>query len=201
MAVSGVPEEVFRIEVPRIAFTETNLYGIKVLGDGSCFFHSILRSFNLSYISATSLAERKRLAVLIRQGVADALEEKNSLTGKTEYESLGGGYYKNFNDAVKDVEGDRYSLAAMKRELLSSNPVDHAYIEILSNHLGLDIYLISSRTGDVYTTGTDLELYYKDRRSIVIFYSPGHYDVIGLKRESPEGDDIIFDTLFSPTHE
>lgn len=201
MAASGVPEEVFRIEVPKIAFTNPNLYAIKVMGDGSCFFHSVLRGFNLSYISAASSAERKRLAILVRQATADSLEEKNPTTGKTEYESMGGGCYKDYNEAVKDVDGDKYSLAAMKRELLSSTPVDHAYTEILSNYLDLDIYLISSQTGDIYATGTDFNLYYKDRRSIVILYSPGHYDVVGIKRMSPDREDTIFDTLFAPTHE
>ena len=201
MTASGVPEEVFRIEVPKIAFSDPNLYAIKVMGDGSCFFHSVLRAFNLSYINATASSERKRLAILVRHATADSLEEKNHTTGKTEYESMGGGFYKNYNDAVKDVEGDRYSLDAMKRELMSSTPVDHAYTEILSNHLNLDIYLISSQTGDIYATGTDIKLYFKDRRSIVILYSPGHYDVIGIKRKSTEQEDVIFDTLFAPTHE
>lgn len=200
MAGSGVPEEVFQIEIPRIAFANPHLYAIKVLGDGSCFFHSILRAFNVSYIQSDNISKRKELATLIRHATAASLEEKNPLTGKTEYESLGGGYYKNFNDAVKDVEGDRYSMEAMQRELLSSRPVDHAYIEILSNHLELDIYLISAKTGDVYTTGTELELYYRNRRSIVILYSPGHYDVLGIVRTN-SGPDVVFDTLFAPSHE
>lgn len=201
MAASGVSEEVFRIEVPKIAFSNTNLYGIKVIGDGSCFFHSVLRSFNLSYVSTTSLRERKRLAILVRHATAASLKEKNPDTGKTEYENMGGGFYKNYNEAVKQVIGDRYSLAAMERELLSNNPVDHVYTEILSNYLDLDIYLISSQTGDIYATGTDFSLYFKDRRSIVILYSPGHYDVVGIKRKSTDNGDIIFDTLFTPTHE
>lgn len=198
MAASGIAETVSAVNIPKLGELKLDLYIIKVPPDGSCFFHSILRAFHKEYITATTSDIRKRLCRKLRDSTAESLQEVNPITNKTEYDTLGNGYYKNFNDAIKDVDGDIYSLNGLQRELLGNGPVDHAYIEILSNHLELDIYLISAKKGDVYLTGTDTKLLYKGRRSIVIFYTTGHYDILGIKR--PGDEDIIFDSLFLPTH-
>lgn len=217
MASSGCTETVYLINLPNLGFTLKPLYQIKILGDGSCFFHAILRSFNREYIRSTSNIERQRLAKLLRSGIALALEEKDSF-GVMEYDKLGGGSYARFNEAVSGainektgkciIEKDKYSLKGLQNELLSDGFVDHAYIEILSNHCNKDIYLISALTGDVYTTGTDLNLLYKHRDSIIILYSGDHYDLIGTKKianVSISGTcnvgDIIFECLFHPDHE
>ena len=198
MAASGITESVSTIEIPKLGDFVSKLYIIKVPPDGSCFFHSVLRGFHKEYIMATSANERIDLCRKLRTSTSESLEEKNPITQLTEYDSIGNGYYRKFNEATKGVDGDMYSLEALQKELLSSSPVNHAYIEILGNHLILDIYLISTRTGDVYLTGTDSKLLFKKRRSIVILYTSGHYDIIGIKRDST--DQVIFDTLFSPNH-
>jgi hypothetical protein len=205
MAVSGVSEKVCKIELPKLDISShMNLYCVKVLGDGSCFFHSVLRAFHREYIMSSSIEDRQRLTKKLRDSTATSLEEINPNTGKTEYETLGNGYYKEFNNAVKGVDGDSYSLQAMQKELRSNSPVDHAYIEILSNHLDLDIYLINAKTGDLYTTGSDVNLLYKRRKSIAILYTTGHYDILGIRRlqsnNNEDTDAVIFDCLFSPTH-
>ena len=200
MASSGISETVLKITIAKLGEIGESLSVIKVPPDGSCFFHSILRSFHREYIQSKTSEHRKLLCRRLRDTVAETLEEKNSVTGKTEYETLGGGYYGEFNEAVKDEIGDKYSLAALQQELFSDNAVDHAYIEILSNYLNLDIYLISSKTGDVYLTGSHTSLLYKGRRSIVILYHPGHYDIIGIRRSDIGDGQVIFDCLFPSDH-
>lgn len=198
MASSGITETVTTIEIPKLGDLGSKLHIIKVPPDGSCFFHAILRGFHKDYIIATTPKERTDLCRKLRTSTSESLEEKNPITQLTEYDTIGNGYYRKFNEATKGVDGDMYSLEALQKELLSSSPVNHAYIEILGNHLILDIYLISTRSGDVYLTGTDSKLLFKNRRSIVILYSSGHYDIIGIKRDN--ADQVIFDTLFSPNH-
>lgn len=217
MASSGCTETVYQINLTKLDFILKPLFLIKVLGDGSCFFHAVLRSFNREYIRANTNDKRQQLTQLFRSGIALSLEELDS-SGVSEYDKLGGGSYAEYNKAVSGVidektgncivEENRYSLKGLQKELLSNSFVDHAYIEIISNHINKDIYLISASTGDIYTTGTDLNLLYKHRDSIVILYTTNHYDIIGIKRISnvtiPDicnTGDIIFDCLFDPDHE
>jgi hypothetical protein len=216
MASSGCEEIIYSINL-KLDFNLQPLNIIKVLGDGSCFFHAVLRGFHRSYIKSTSIQDRQNLAKKLRTAIALVLEEIDPQTGLREYDKLGGGSYAEFNKAVSGatdkrgdliIENNKYSLKGLQQELNSNDPVDHAYIEMLSNHFNKDIYLIDANTRDVYPTGTDLKLLYKNRDSIVILYSPGHYDVIGIKRiaETTIPDicnkgDVIFDCLFHPQHQ
>lgn len=201
MASSGVVETVLKIKMAKLGDLDYDLYIIKVPPDGSCFFHSILRAFHREYIETADSEYRNVLVKKLRHSLSEALEETNEYTNTSEYDSLGNGYYRKYNEAVKLVDGDTHSLESLQKELKSNNPVDHSYIEILSNHLNIDIYLISSKTGDVYLTGTDRNLLYKNRKSIILLYTPGHYDLIGIKRLTANNGPIIFDTLFSCDHD
>jgi hypothetical protein len=205
MASSCCDETVMLINLPKLNFT--NLTLIKVIPDGSCFFHAVLRAFNISYIRSSSNNERHKYVKKLREALSIALEEIDPSTGLREYDRLGGGSYAEYNKAVSGVTENDYSLEGLQKELLSDRPVDHVYIEMLSNHFNKDIYLINSNTQDVYMTGTDLNLLYRNRDSIVIYYSPGHYDIIGIRRNATETipgicnkGDIIFDCLFSYQH-
>lgn len=201
MASSGVVEIVLKIRIAKLGDIGHNLYVIKVPPDGSCFFHSILRAFHREYIETIDPEHRNVLVKKLRQSLSEALEETNEYTNTTEYDTLGNGYYRKYNEAIRSVDGDTHSLESLQKELKSNNPVDHSYIEILNNHLNIDIYLISSKTGDVYLTGTDRNLLYKNRKSIVLLYTPGHYDIIGIKRLNTIDGSVIFDTLFSCDHD
>ena len=66
------------------------------------------------------------------------------------------------------------------KELDSDRPVDNAYNEFISDQLNKDIYILDAVTQDVYMTGSDDNVLYKDRPSIVLMYLPGHYELVGL---------------------
>jgi len=209
MASSCCDETVYVLNLPNINFNISPLSIIKVIPDGSCFFHAVLRSFNLKYIRSNSTNKRQKYVQDLREALAIALEEVDPQTGLKEYDKLGGGSYAEYNKAVSGaINSNNYSLEGLQKELRSSNPVDHVYIEILSNHLNKDIYIINALTKDLYTTGSDINLLYKNRDSIVIYYSPGHYDIIGIRRISTEKienvceqGDVIFDCLFDCKHQ
>ena len=86
-----------------------------------------------------------------------------------------------------------YSLENMEKELDSSSPVSNIYNEFVSNSLNIDIYILDGIKKDVYMTGTEDRLLYKDRKSVILLYLPGHYELIGLNRK----DDYV-QTIFSP---
>lgn len=175
----------------KLVFTDADkLVVIPTIGDGNCFFHSILRAFNVNYIEAKSVFDRVNIARTFRNGLADRLLEVDPLTGKEYYYGLNNCQLEEISKGVRE-----YTKEYLRKELLSSQPVDNIYQELISDAVNTDIYIIDAETKDVYNLGTSFSLYYKGRNSIVIYYSPGHFEVIGVKRSN--GD---INTLFTPTH-
>jgi hypothetical protein len=175
----------------KLTFIDTmNLAVISTIGDGSCFFHSVLRAFNTDYIKAKSITDRVNMARTFRNALADLLEEVDPLTGKNYYAGLNNGELEKISGGVKE-----YSLAGLQKELRSSASVDNIYQELISNCLNKDIYIIDGVKKDMYHVGSAFPLYYKGRNSILIYYTPGHFEVVGLKHSNG-----TVDTLFTPEH-
>lgn len=175
----------------KLTFTDTqNLVVLPTLGDGNCFFHSVLRAFNTNYITAESITDRVNMARTFRNALADLLEETDPLTGKNYYSGLNNGELEKISGGVKE-----YSLVGLQKELRSSSAVDNIYQELISNSLNKDIYIIDGSKKDMYHVGSAFPLYYKGRNSIIIYYIPGHFEVVGLKHS-----DGTVDTLFTPEH-
>jgi hypothetical protein len=175
----------------KLTFIETmNLAVISTIGDGSCFFHSVLRAFNTDYIKAKSISDRVNMARTFRNALADLLEEVDPLTGKNYYAGLNNGELEKISGGVKE-----YSLAGLQKELRSSASVDNIYQELISNGINKDIYIIDGVKKDMYHVGSAFPLYYKGRNSIIIYYTPGHFEVVGLKHSNG-----TVDTLFTPEH-
>jgi hypothetical protein len=167
-----------------------NLVVVPTIGDGNCYFHSVLRAFNNSYINAEKTFDRINLTRSFRNALADRLSEIDPITGYDYYSGLNNGTLEQFSDGVKE-----YSKDALRKELLSSQPVDNIYQELISNCINKDIYMIDGETNDMIFTGNTFTLYYKGRNSIVIYYTPGHYEVVGIQRS-----DGSIDTVFTPEH-
>jgi len=174
-----------------LAFTDiNNLVKIPTIADGSCYFHSVLRAFNTDYMKTTAVFDRINLARSFRNNLAIRLSEIDPITGQEYYDGLNNGNLADISKGVKE-----YSKEYLRKELLSSEPVDNIYQELLSNAINKDIYIIDMETMDMYNTGSAYTLYYKGRNSIVIAYSPGHFETIGLKRS-----DGTINTVFTPEH-
>jgi len=188
MSKSTILEDVRQVNLSFINFN--NVVVLPTIGDGNCFFHSILRAFNTDYIKAKSISDRVNMARTFRNALADLLENIDPLTGKTYYSGLNNGELEKIAGGVKE-----YSLSALQRELRSSAPVDNIYQELISNCLNKDIYIIDGTKKDIYQVGSAFPLYYKGRNSVIIFYIPGHFEVVGVKHK-----DGTIDTLFTPEH-
>lgn len=173
-----------------------NLIRIRTFLDGNCMFHALAKAYFKPYIVGKKDGEpfdRREFIQNLRKDLAKTLgskvnDDKNK--DKTYYQILANGELENI---AKDMP--EYSLKNMQKELSSSTPVSNYFNEFISDQLNIDIYILDSKTKDIYMTGTDLKLLYKKRRSIVILYMPGHYELVGLMNE-----ENYIETYFPPTH-
>ena len=173
-------EKIEHINLKNIKYD--NLIKISIPGDMNCFFHSVLRSFCTTYINSDNLIRRK-IVENIKIKLADHLEHIDKKSCLMIYDTLSKGTLREFSENVTD-----YSLNNMQKELKTNSAVDNVYIELVSNVFDIDIYIFNLTKEDIYLTGTDFNLYYKERNSIFIGYiepfgenSVGHFEVIGLK--------------------
>ena len=172
----------------KLVFTDIpNLVVLPTIGDGNCFFHAILRAFNRDY-KDKGIGDRVNMARTLRNGLADLMEEIDPLTGKNYYSGLNNGELEKISYGVKE-----YNLEALQKELRSSSPVDNIYQELVSNLINKDVYIIDGTKKDMYQIGSAFSLYYKGRNSVIIYYIPGHFEVVGIKHS-----DGSIDTHFTP---
>jgi hypothetical protein len=176
-------------------FQYPGMVRIRVPTDGSCFFHSIAKSYFKPYIMGSlngNPLNRNDFIVKLRKDLANKLASKvNPLDPQSPiyYDTLSRGNLREISQSLPN-----YSLENMIHELNSNHPVDNVYNEFISNQLNKDIYLLDLVNQDIYITGSDDDILYKNRPSIVILYIPGHYELVGIQnRDSIE-------TVFESTH-
>ena len=154
------------------------------IGDGSCFIHSVLHSFNKEYRDLDQRGRRMMVAKL-RSDLSDVLSERSG--EKTYYEKLSRGQIKELSEALPEMK-----LQYMQRYLKSRNWITMFYLELISDQLDIDIVIIDEKTKKVYQTG-DKEIYYKNRETVIINYiEDAHFESVGVK----VGSRAV--TLFSP---
>lgn len=186
----------YDLEWNEYGFENFNIVAIETLGDGNCFFHALCQAYYIPY--RTGMLEghplsKRDIVRKLRRSLANRLGEPVDPldpTGKIYYELLSRGHLPQFGKEIP-----YYSFDEMKLRLENSEAIGNEYNEFISDQLNKDIYLLDQETNDIYITGNDDDLLYKNRPSIVIMYSPGHYETIGIK--TPNGD---IQTYFSPSH-
>lgn len=162
-----------------------NFVRIGAIGDGSCMFHSILQAFNKTYINSNN-TEKIKITRQLRNDLSDILDKE--INGEVCYKQLSRGELEEFSKSVPET-----SLKNMKKALKSNDWGDMRFLELISNILELDIYIIfySKNNFSVYNLG-DKQLYYKGRDSIIILNSNNvHFDTVGVK--SGNGVRTLFD--------
>jgi len=162
-----------------------NLRIIHSIPDGNCFFHSILHAYGSDYVNSNGQT-RQQKAIQFRHRLAEILPEQ--------YNTLNNGITAEFGKTYYP-----YSLEGMIKELKLNICVDNKYQEIISNELNTDIYIIDTDNDKIYATNYDLNVLYKNRKSIVLLYSEmnHHYDILGCYDKSAN----ITYTLFSANSE
>ena len=177
-----------------------NMVRIKTIPDGSCFFHALCNAFFIPYRTGKiTCDDGSEISITQRQivkGLRDDLAKKlaSRIDANPEspryYDVISRGQLGDFSMGV-----NHYSLENMQKELQSDDPIDHIYNEFISDLINKDIYLLDLEKEDVYVTGNDIDILYKNRESIVILSMPGHYELVGVR------DNGTIKTLFKPDHE
>lgn len=178
-------------------FQYPNLVRIRVPPDGSCFFHAIAKSYFEPYIlgrwSNGKPVDRRKFIATLRKDLSVKLGSKidpSDSNSTTYYDTLSRGRLADFSQSVP-----QYSLDSMMKELNSNRSVDNVYNEFISDQLNRDIYILDAVKRDVYMTGHDDDILYKNRKSIVILYLPGHYELVGVYEKG------VTKTIFDPSHD
>ena len=171
-----------------------------VPGDGSCYFHSVIKARSLNYRNKS----RKEKQLMIRHWRHDLsllLSKRMDFLSKENSSQIGDGTYYDFlsNGQLASFAKDYKpsGLREMQNELNSSSPVDNTYNEYISNLLNINIFMIDYVKRDLYVIGDDIDLLIKpDRLSICLLVIPGHYQLVGI--QYPDSFGVI--TQFSFTH-
>src|SRR4029078_52792 len=170
-----------------------DLIVINVEGDGHCLFHSLLLAFFTPYIEEKyneGDVSRLTLVKKLREDLAQKLGTfvPGSKTIR-HYDML---YNKNINYFAEHVS--EFTLTNMQKVLNSNESIGYGYLEFICDQINKDVYIIDGASMTLYKSD-EASLLIKDRLSIVLFYLPGHYQLVGLKT----GDDLVI-THFTPTH-
>ena len=165
-------------------FKYPNLVRIRTIPDGSCLFHAIIKAFFkpyiIGYLDGKPL-DRSQFVRDLRKELSELLD-KPAVGGKTYYQLLARGNLEaQANDKTNPMR--EASLEAMKEVLNSYEPVNELFDEFISNVLDKDIYMLDSKTKDIYMhPDRNSGLLYKNRQSIILLDLHGHYELIGVMR-------------------
>lgn len=165
-------------------FKYDQMVRLYTIGDGSCFFHAVVKAYfipyKLGYLNEQPL-DRGVFIRNLRRDLARTLREDPEV-----YKNLSRGQLENMSKTL-----DQFKLDEMIKVLDSDMPVDNLFNEFVSNVIDKDIYLLDLEKEDVYITGDDTDILHKGRDSIVILTMPGHYELVGVERNG------VIQTLFS----
>lgn len=177
-------------------FENFRMVAIDTIGDGNCYFHAITHAFYIPYRTQTlddRTISRRQIVRDLRDSLSKRLGEPVdplNPSGPTFYNELSRGKLQEFGREIPE-----YSFEEMRRRLRSNDAVGNEYNEFISNQLSKDIYILDAHRKDVYITGDDDDLLYKNRPSIVLLYHPGHYELVGIRDSNGS-----IQTYFSPNH-
>lgn len=177
-------------------YEDFQMVAIYTIGDGNCYFHALTHAYYIPYrtqslqgktVSRREIVRNLRNSLSVRLG--EPVDPLNP-NGPTFYDQLSRGKLYEFGKSVPE-----YSFEEMRKRLRSSSAVGNEYNEFVSDQLNKDIYILDGQKEDVYITGDDDDLLYKDRSSIVLLYLPGHYELVGIQDKNGK-----IQTYFASTH-
>lgn len=154
--------------------SDYNFVIIPTIGDGSCMFHSILQSFNKTYIHSNREG-KQAICKMFRSDLGEVLSY--CIEGQKIYDSLSRGTLSELSEVVPET-----SLINMKKSLKSNEWGDIRFLELISNILDLNIIVLDFSKKDVYRTG-DNELYIKKNRDTIFIANINnyHFDTVGIE--------------------
>ncbi len=173
---------------------------IATIGDGSCFFHAVLKGYDPVYQNNNEAAFRLELVSNLRRDLAAALElEDPKNPGKSYYETAANGQFVTMADQqrlnpalITQLKVD-FTLKGLQALLNSDMDIGDEIYQYVSEMLGVDVYVLRGTRNDLWphlNTSRQGQM----KASVVIMGNMNHYEVIGLSTN--EG----FQTLFISDH-
>jgi len=180
-------------------FTYPGMVRLRTLPDPGSLLHAVFNAFFVPYRSNqfnhnSEPVGRKEMVNAYRTHLANRLTEpidpSNTLSPGV-YECLGRGKMKEYASIIKE-----YHIDVMRSELCDESFfLDDKYLELVSNEISKDIYVLNALTQDVHVFDhSDIEMYYKGRPAVVVLFLPGHFELVGIQKDN---GDVV--THFSPT--
>lgn len=171
-------------------FYYPGLTRVRSIGGMSSLLHAALLAFFIPYRTNKlngQMVLRKDMISSLRQRMASRLTEladpSQSATIRI-YDCLYKGKCVELASAIKS-----YTLEVMTSELMDENFfLDDKYLELVSNEINKDIYILDSRTHDVYVKTEDSDIFYKNRGTIVLLALPNHFEVVGIENPDDPND-------------
>jgi len=177
---------------------------IGAIGDGSCFFHSVLGAYYPPYQNNPDREYRTNFVSKLRRDIAYTLEmEDPKNPGKTLWETAANGQLAALHQQqvvssalgevldIKDRFGNSldFSLNGLQRLFNSKSYLGDEVYQYASDMLGIDIYVMRLTNKDLYV---HLNTSVKGlvRKVVVISGNGSHYETVGIEREG------LFQTVF-----
>lgn len=143
------------------------LVGITTIGDGSCFFHSVIKCINPAYFD-TDLKNKLDMAHGFRFDIADALNSQDT-NGNMYYLYTSASQFQNVSPM--------YKLENLTQHLLNPNePVGDYMYGIISTLYSYDIVVLEYRNGKLVTHADTIGNIEKDVIFLVAY--DGHFESI-----------------------
>jgi hypothetical protein len=163
-------------------FEKWKLVSVNTPMDGNCLFHAILNAtsylYREGYIEGKEV-KRSTMVSVLRKEMAEKLSTIPNGKKESYYDSLSNGNIKAFSENVPE-----FTLEYMTAELMSNKPIGYGYIEYICDIFDSDIYILERNRKDLYITHEMLYCIKGNRNSIVLLYMEGHYELVGILKET-----------------
>ena len=170
---------------------------IGTIGDGSCFFHALLKAFYVPYANNNNYSFRVNLVRKLRRDMAASLEIKDpaSREGKTFYQTAANGSWVRLSEQQRLGAnlGFDPSLLAIQTRLNSKVDVGDEVYQFVGDLLGINIYVVKATRNNLEPIlNTSIKGRYQP--SVVIAGNGLHYETVGIY----SGPKVGIQTVFYP---
>jgi hypothetical protein len=162
---------------------------IAAIGDGSCFIHSVLKSYSTPYANNPSVKNRVDLALGLRRDLAYTLQlpdPENTIMRL--YDSFNGGIFPEL--AKSDPN---FTLDNLQRTINSSGWLGDEIFEYATQRLGVNVIVMTPTSNNlVRESGGDIDQLRSPFNIFIGHVGECHYETLGIYIEG-EGIRTVFD--------
>jgi SAM-dependent methyltransferase len=178
------------VEFIKVTWWHEKVLRIGSIGDGSCYFHSVLNSYLKYYQTNSNQKFREDFVKKIRKELALTLSEPNpNDPNKTWYETAANGQFLSLYEQqllgidFKDIFDQKvdFSLKGLEKHIDSTAYLGDEIYSFAAEVLGLDIYIMRLTDKDLYVH-LNTHIKGKNKRSVVISGNGYHFESIGIER-------------------